>query len=451
MLLTQSNGRVSMDAVVVLLVAAMLAAPAAATTLQDTLSNAYQNNATLQAQRAMVAATQDDASAIYSGWKPTVALNASVGRTRLDGQFSSLFGAFSSPGSPSIMPIKLRGSAVGVQFSQPLYHGGHTNASIGRAHAEVAAQRARLRNTEQRVFLDAARAYINVLTDRKVLLLERHNVTVLGKQLDSARANRQAGAATRTDVAQSKAHLAGARAKVIQAKGDIRKARAAYQRIVGVTAKNIESLAKPTGLPATFAEALQRASQNYPVIVARYAMQAAQDNVDVQRGRFSPSIDLTGSYTHANDPQFAFAQLDRAEIALTVSIPIYQGGALESHQSSAHHRAAQRRHQLIAAQRRARQNVTDAWQAYQTSKAVLAAIESQISAAQIAFRGVRNEHRVGERTQLDVLNAQQDLLAARVRRARDKGNMYIAAYALRAATGRLTAKDVLKVAAHKGG
>ncbi|HET7371368.1 MAG TPA: TolC family outer membrane protein, partial [Gammaproteobacteria bacterium] len=288
-----------------------------------------------------------------------------------------------------------------------------------------------------------ARAYINVLTDQAVLRLERHNVKVLEEQLQSAQANFNNGEATRTDVAQSEARLAGARAEVIQARGDLREARATYRRIVGEPARNLESPARLDDLPASLVEARQLAARNYPVIAARYAVQAARYNVDAMQGRFSPSVALTGSYTHANDPQFAFAQLNRAEIALTLSVPIYQGGALHAQKSQARHLAAQRHNQLIDAERRAVEQATRAWQAYQTANAALDAIQAQIGAAQIAFKGVTSEHRVGERTQLDVLNAQQDLLSARVSLARAKGNMRIAGFSLKAATGQLTADAML--------
>ncbi|HET6724945.1 MAG TPA: TolC family outer membrane protein [Gammaproteobacteria bacterium] len=425
------------------LAAAMAPVSAGATTLHETLAAAYRNNAELQAERAALRAARDRVDSAQSGWKPRVSVSASAGRTRLDGQFSPVFGTFSQPGAPSVFPLTLHGSAVGLSVSQPIYEGGRTSAAVHQAESLVSAQNAQLQNTEQQIFLSAAQAYINVLTDKAVLRLEQHNVNVLEKQLQSAQANFNNGEATRTDVAQSEARLAGARAQVIQARGGLREARATYRRIVGMPARNLTPPAPLTDLPSSLAEARQMATRNYPVAAARYAVRAAHYNIDTVQGQFSPSIALTGSYVHANDPQFAFSQLNQAEIDLSLSIPIYQGGALHAQKSQAQHLAEQRHDQLVDAERRAVEQATRAWQAYQTAHAALKAIKAQIDATQVAFKGVESEHRVGERTQLDVLNAQQDVLSAKVSLARAEGNMQIAGYQLKAATGSLTAGAML--------
>jgi TolC family type I secretion outer membrane protein len=421
--------------------AALALAPLAnASTLHGTFAAAYRNNANLQADRAALEAARDRVDQAQSGYKPRIGVTASAGRTRLDGQFSSIFGAFAGPGQPSILPLTLQGSAVGIEIKQPLYEGGRTSAAVNQAQSLVSVQNAKLLGTEQKVFLNAARAYISVLTDHAVLNLEQHNVKVLKKQLGAANANFNNGEATHTDIAQSQSRLAGARAQVIQAEGDLREARATYRRVVGAAPKNLKTPPKLTALPTSLAEARRLARHNFPVLAAQYAVQAAQYKEDTINSRFSPSLNLVGSYSHANDPQFAFAQLNRAQIMLSLSIPIYQGGALNAEHAQARDVEAESHHRLVDARRRAIERATRAWQAYQTAHAALKSIHSQISAAKIAFKGVVSERKVGARTQLDVLNAQQDLLSARVALARAKGTMRIAAYALKAATGKLTAK-----------
>lgn len=425
-----------------LALAAGLPLTAGATTIQQALTAAYHNNAQLAAQRAALNAAEDRVDTVQSGWKPRVNLTASAGRTHLDGHFSSAFAAFSQPGAPSVLPLTLQGSMVGLQVEQPLYEGGRTSAAINSAQSLVSAQDASVQNTEQQVFLAAARAYLDVLTDQAVLKLEQRNVNVLEEQLQSAQANFNNGEATRTDVAQSQARLAGARAQVIQARGALREDRASYRQVIGTPPQQLEVPAPVAGLPESRVQALQLAAQNYPVVAARYAARAANYNVDTVNSQFSPSVSLSGQYMHANDPQFGFAQLNTSAIMLNVNVPIYQGGALRSEKSRARHLADQRQQQLVDAQRMAAEQATRAWQAYMTARAVRKSIAAQIEAAQIAFKGVSSEHRVGERTQLDVLNAQQDLLSARVNLARAKRDMMIAAYALKASTGSLTVESL---------
>jgi TolC family type I secretion outer membrane protein len=432
----------SISCFLLLPLAAGLAMPAQAFTMHQAFAKAYHNNAQLMSRRSALNAAEDRIDTAQSGWRPHVDLSASAGRTRLDGSFSPIFSGFSDPSNP-ILPLTLHGSAVGLSIRQPIYEGGRTNAAINAAQSSVSASDAQLRNAEQQVFLQTAQAYISVLTDQAVLKLERKNVHVLQQQLDSAQANYKSGEATRTDVAQSQSHLAGARAEVIQARGSLNEDRATFQRVVGISADDLESPPPVTDLPSTLTEARDLASQNYPVIAARYARRAAEYNVDTVKGEFSPSVGLSASYTHANDPQFAFSQLNTSEIMLSVKVPIYGGGALRSQKSHARHLAEQSRDQLLDAQRMALEQVTRAWQSWQTAHAALTSIESQINAARIAFKGVKSEHNVGERTQLDVLDAQQDLLSARVSLVRAKANMQIAAYTLKANTGKFTARSLL--------
>lgn len=423
----------------------ILAAPAAAsaTSLHDAFAAAFRNNAQLAAQRAALNAAEDQVDRAESGWKPRISVSASAGRTHLDGMFSPVFGGLSEPGAPPILPLTLHGSAVGLEITQPLYEGGRTTAALNTVHSLVSVQNATLRNTEQQVFLNTAQAYLSVLTDQAVLALEKSNVNVLEQQLESAQANFKNGEATRTDVAQSEARLAGARAQVIQAEGTLREDRATYRRIVGKPPGRLKAPPALTGLPDSIGRALELAAHNFSVAAAQSAAQAANYKVNTVNSRFSPSLSLSGSFNHANDPQFAFAQLNTTAVMLTLDVPIYQGGALQAEKSHARHLADQRHDQLVDARRTATEQATRAWQAYQTAHAVLKSIQVQIKAAQVAFKGVKSEHRVGERTQLDVLDAQQDLLSARVNLARARRDMRVAAYALKAATGKLTAEAVL--------
>ena len=148
---------------------------------------------------------------------------------------------------------------------------------------------------------------------------------------------------------------------------------------------------------------------------------------------------LTGQLLEARDPEIGFSRIDTRSIMLTLSMPIYEGGALDAEKHAAEQHAAARHDDLLDTQRQARLDAVNAWQAYQTANAQLAAIHSQIQAEQVAASGVRDEAAVGERTTLDVLNADQELLNARVNLVRAQRDQLVAAYALKAATGRLTA------------
>ncbi len=408
----------------------LAAAPALwADTLGQAFSQAYNSNAAIRAQQAQLRASGYQVDQARAGYKPQISFEAGVGTAHND---------LASPFFPvSTYPQNTK--TAGFIITQPLYTGGQVSANVNAAENARSAQLAELSATEEQVFLNVATAYTDVVRDQAVLKLEQHNVRVLNKQLGATRAEFENGEVTHTDVAQAEARLAGAEASLIRARGSLAASQAAYVRMVGVAPGTLEQPVMPEGLPATEAEAAQLAQKNYPVLAARYAENAAQQRIAAVSGRQKPTVALTGQLLEARDPEIGFSRIDTRSIMLTFSMPIYEGGALDAEKHAAEQRAVARSDDLLDTQRQARLDAVNAWQAYQTANAQLAAIHSQIRAEQVAASGVRDEAAVGERTTLDVLNADQELLNARVNLVRAQRDQLVAAYALKAATGRLTA------------
>ncbi len=408
----------------------LVAAPALwADTLGQAFSQAYNSNAAIRAQQAQLRASGYQVDQARAGYKPQISFEAGVGTAHND---------LASPFFPvSTYPQNTK--TAGLIITQPLYTGGQVSANVNAAENARSAQLAELSATEEQVFLNVATAYTDVVRDQAVLKLEQHNVRVLNKQLGATRAEFENGEVTHTDVAQAEARLAGAEASLIRARGSLAASQAAYVRMVGVAPGTLEQPVMPEGLPATEAEAAQLAQKNYPVLAARYAENAAQQRIAAVSGRQKPTVALTGQLLEARDPEIGFSRIDTRSIMLTFSMPIYEGGALDAEKHAAEQRAVARNDDLLDTQRQARLDAVNAWQAYQTANAQLAAIHSQIRAEQVAASGVRDEAAVGERTTLDVLNADQELLNARVNLVRAQRDQLVAAYALKAATGRLTA------------
>ncbi len=408
----------------------LAAAPALwADTLGQAFSQAYNSNAAIRAQQAQLRASGYQVDQARAGYKPQISFEAGVGTAHND---------LASPFFPvSTYPQNTK--TAGLIITQPLYTGGQVSANVNAAENARSAQLAELSATEEQVFLNVATAYTDVVRNQAVLKLEQHNVRVLNKQLGATRAEFENGEVTHTDVAQAEARLAGAEASLIRARGSLAASQAAYVRMVGVAPGTLEQPVMPEGLPATEAEAAQLAQKNYPVLAARYAENAAQQRIAAVSGRQKPTVALTGQLLEARDPEIGFSRIDTRSIMLTFSMPIYEGGALDAEKHAAEQRAVARNDDLLDTQRQARLDAVNAWQAYQTANAQLAAIHSQIRAEQVAASGVRDEAAVGERTTLDVLNADQELLNARVNLVRAQRDQLVAAYALKAATGRLTA------------
>ena len=410
-----------------------------AATLEQALTQAWLNNPTLEAQRDSLAAAGNRVDEAQGGYYPQVKLFGGVGTSHLDVTFMQLPG-FPFPANSIGVPLNTR--QVGVEVDQALYAGGKISAGVDLAQNLRAAEEAKLHAIEESVLLQAAQAYMDVLQYTAVLSLEQSNERVLQEALEQAQASFDNGEVTHTDVDQAKARLAGAQAARIQAEGALTAAEANYERIVGVAPAALEQPTALNGLPANQQDAMALAGHNYDVLAAQYASAAAESNVDIAESAMKPTLQLSGQVSKATEPQFLFEKLDTRSIMLNLSVPLYAGGSLTSQMHAAQHDAASSEQQALDARRQARDQVISAWQAYQTAMAGLAAIQVEITAAQSAYDGVQAEHKVGDRTTLDVLNAEQELLNAKVNQVRAQRDETVAEYALKAATGALTAQDL---------
>lgn len=426
-------------ALTVLLVSAALLSQARAATLQQAFAQAYASNASIQGGEAELRAAGYGVDSARSGYKPQISFEAGVGTAHND---------LSSPLVP-IATYPLNTRTVGLTITQPLYSGGQTAAKVNAARAIASAQGAQLNATEEQVFLDVVQSYSNVVRDQAVRGLEQNNLDVLSNQLQATQAQFKNGEVTHTDVAQAEARVSAAQAALIQAQGSLAESRAAYLRVVGTPAQNLGQPALPTRLPASETEAVQLSAENFPVLAARFTHNAAEQQAQAVSDKQRPQLALTGQLLETRDPQVFISRMDTRSVMLTLSLPIYSGGALSAEKHAAEQRAEASREDLVDIERQAQFEAVSTWQAFQAANARLAAIRNQVEAEQIAARGVRAEQEVGERTTLDVLNADQELLSARVGVIRAQRNQLVAAYALQAATGRLTA-DALALPGQSG-
>jgi outer membrane protein len=417
--------------------ALLIGASAQAQTIEEALALTYRTNPQLAAERARLRALDEGVPRALSNWRPTVTVSGQVGRARDRLRSENAVGT-------TITTDQLRTPQIAtLQVTQPLYRGGRTLAETSRAENLVLQGRAQLQATEQSVLLDAATAYTNLLQDQAVLDLNINNEQVLQRQLDAARDRFQVGEITRTDVSQAEARLSRARADRIQAEGNLTSSRANYLRIVGEPPARLSPARVPPVLPATEEEALRAAvTENPAVIAAQYAERAARDDVELIAGEQLPTVSLQGSLSRQHETQTVGLERDVAEASLVVSVPLYQAGAVDARIREAKQIAAQRRTQVEDTIRRAREDATRTWETLTTARARIQAFQAQIRANEIALEGVEQEARVGSRTVLDVLDAEQELLDAKVNLVRAQRDEIVSGFQLAAAMGRLTAQHL---------
>ncbi|MBI3710130.1 MAG: TolC family outer membrane protein [Proteobacteria bacterium] len=427
------------DAKLLAAVLLLAASPAAGQTLEQALALTYRSNPQLLTERARLRATDEGLPQALSNWRPTVSINNSAGYNSRD-TFVDARSRSSSARSPE--PDTLNQWSAAVTVAQPLYRGGRTTAETNRAENLVQRGRALLLGVEQSVFLDTVTAYANLLRDQAVLELTTNNVQVLQKQLDAVQDRFRVGEVTRTDVAQAEARLERAKSDRIQAEGNLTSTRANYLRVVGEVPGKLAAAPLPRNLPGSEREAIAGAPDNPNVVAARYNELASQNDVDLIAGELLPSVSLNTTASKAYEQASPNTALAQVGVTLNLTIPLYQAGSVEARTRAAKQTVGQRRMEFEDVRRRALEDSARFYEAYTTAKSQIGSFNSQIRASSIALEGVEQEARVGTRTVLDVLNAEQELLDGRVNLVRAQRDNIVAAYQLVGAIGKLTAKDL---------
>ncbi len=397
--------------------------------IAQALAFAYGGNPALRAERARQRATDEAVPQALSGWRPVIVADADAGvvwanSSRGRGKDRQPFGA-------------------AVTLSQPVFRGFRTVSGTARAEAIVSAGRQNLLAVEQQVLLDAASAYMNVIRDRNILGLRQKNVSALEGQLRASEERLKVGEDTRTDVSQARARLALSHAALARAEADLASSLAFYARVIGRTAARLRFPPPSRQTPPSLDAALAIADRGNPnILAAAFNEEAARHNIDLVRGELLPEISINAQYAHNQQPSDALDWNEQGAIFGQVKVPIYEGGEVYSRVREAKQTASQRSLEILDVRRQVRQQVTEAWNLLIAATATIRAARVQVSANRQALEGVQQEMRVGTRTVLDVLDAEQELVDSQVLLATAERDRIIAAYQLIASVGRMTARTL---------
>lgn len=411
---------------------------AVADTLESALAQAYQNNPSLNAQRAALRATDEGVPIALSGYRPRVTgtiTGGATGQTQTSRSVSAA-GVGTYTGSwDNIAP-----HSFGVTATQTLYNGMQTANRTRQAESNVSAGRETLRLTEQNVLLNAATAYMNLLRDIATLDLQKRNVEVLLEQLRQTRDRFNVGEVTKTDVAQSESRVAAGRSSMAAAESNVVTSRATYRQQIGVEAgKLVPAAPVDRYSPKTIASAIgQGRLENPAVTAAALGVDVATLQVKINEGALYPTITAQVSANYNLEQTPAIVKTMTFAALGTVSVPLFQGGSEYATIRQSKETLGQQRMNLDVQRDIAQQAVVQAWGQVEAAKAQIIATQAQVAAAETALNGVREEARVGQRTTLDVLNAQQELVNARVALVSAQRDRVVASYSLLAATGRLS-------------
>jgi outer membrane protein len=405
-------------------------------TLPQALVRTYQGNPQLNAERARLRGTDEGVPQALAGYRPQIVASLSGGLQAVRVLLPD----------NTIQTATLKSWTIGLTVTQTIFNGFKTANSVRQSESQVMSGREALRNTGQGVLLDAVTAYTNVLANQSLVEAQRINVTFLRETLASTKRRLDAGDVTPTDVAQSEARLSRGLADLNAAEVALAVSQATYTEVIGtppgrlVPPESIDRL-----LPRTRDDAIAISRKEHPAIMAAmYDTDVAQYGIKIAESGLWPNVSVQAGVqrTRNTDTTLSSQGVDQATILGQANIPIYDGGLAASQVRQAKELAMQARIVMEQIRNQSRTAAVAAWATHEGSKIALAATDAEVRAATIALAGVQKEANGGQRTTLDVLNSQQDLMQARARQIGAQRDRVIAAYTLLSATGHLDVKTL---------
>lgn len=397
------------------------------TTLDQALRHVYVESPALQAERFSLKSVHELYPQALGGYHPVIGAEASVVSSHIDTGRRDVADGTTTKG-------------MSLVAEQPLYRGGRTSAEVGSAKNIIQASYNRMLEAEQSVFLRTVESYMNVIRDRMLINYQAQNVEALSRQTDSLKARYEAQDITLTDLRRAESRLAEARAQQVAAAGAMRASEALFEEVVGLPPSH--DLTLPENIPAiprTVREMVEKAQMNNPsLFVSRYEHRAAQDEIGIAQSDRYPQLTAFASHVKEYDPQPGIIdESDTSTIGLRARINLYEGGRTMSRIREAKNRANQRYIEIRETERKVVRDLTQNWNLLQSYKAEINAREEEVSAGIFTAEGLREEVRLGERTIVEVLDAERDLLNSRIGLANARRNMVVTSYQLAASLGML--------------
>ena len=421
--------------------ALLIAAPASADTLREALARAYEGNPTLTGARAQQRVLDENVPLAKADARPSA-----NGQFAFQENFLRSANSFTAP---------LRQASAAGSIDVPIYQGGAVKNRILAARTRVDAGRFDLRATQASLFSNVVATYMNVIRDEAVVQLNRAQVGVLSVNLQATSDRFEIGDLTRTDVAQSEARLALANADLEQARANLIASKEDYIQLVGSAPGDLAPPPPLPGLPESPEQAVDLALVDNPdLLAARERIEASAFDIRVAEASARPRVSafVEGSYVNFFDSLggggsgFAGARFvqeqSTAQAGVRATVPIYQGGRPAAQIRQAQAQLSVTQENAISVERNVIAQTRAAFSSFRASMRVIEASERAVAAAELSLEGVRAENTVGNRTILDILDAEQELLNAQVQLVSARRNSYVAGFSLLAAMGRAEARDL---------
>ena len=386
------------------------------TNLKSTLEATYNNNFLIAQQREKILKYNESVTQQLSVKKPDLSANLSQNLDESNGKYNN---------------------SANITIKQLLYDGGQSSNLVDAAKYTVFAERELLIKAEQDNLLKAITVYMDLRQAQANLELAENNIKVIEEQLRAANNRFEVGEVTRTDVSQTKARLALAVSNVETRKAILTGKSASYLLVVGENHGNLSTPPKHPEIPNTFSKAEKIAIENHPrILAAKLQLKVSEYRIDASRGIFNPTI--IGSITSKTGTSISSS----TGATIQATIPLFNSGNLRSKKRAAINDRKISKHSLDIAILTTRSNLQIYHSSWLAAVAAIKASKAQIEASQIAFEGMREESKLGSRTTLDVLDAEQELLSARSNLVTALRDEQVQAYNVLSEMGQLTTSNL---------
>ena len=398
-----------------------------AETLNQALAAAYAYSPRLDAERARLRGTDEDVARAMSGYRPIINATGDINKVHNK----------TDPPSPNDGTIYPKGYRF--DLTQPIFSGGQTYFAVSESEARVHAAQEQLRNVEQQILLEVVTAYVDVIRDQEIVRARENNVNVLSKELKATQDRFAVGEVTKTDVAQAQARRAGSVSQLDLARANLKTSRANFERFVGHPPSGlVEPAGYEAGVPGSLEAAIGAGTQGHPSVIARlFTEQSLRNTVDRIRGQLLPEIQLEASYSDRFDTSRFIEEQQATTVTGRIRVPIYENGEVYAQVRQAKHNHLGAIQDIEDARTQVQAQVVTAWSQLTAVRAQIQSDNVQVTANRTALAGVREEERVGQRTLLDVLDAELELLNSEVQLYTTRRNLVVSNYSLIQAVGRL--------------
>ena len=418
--------------ILILLISTLFFNNGNAVSLYQALNDTYKNNTQLNAERENINAAEEDINISKADYMPSLSLSGSK-------SFENTNELTTQSGSDtSIDDVNPLSSSITLE--QKLFDQGrdftHQKNIVGLELAK-----ARLVKKEQDILYSAIDAFTGLILAREKLNINRRNLNLLIRQVETDKVRLDRGQITITDLSQSESSLAGAQAQFTQSKSDLLISKLNYENIIGniddpsKLKKSSNSIVK---IPENLSKAVSLSKENNPDIkIAELELIQSEKDIEISKSDLSPTASLSLERSYNYDLSTTYDEREKDVLKATVNWPFYSGGKKRSKVKKDSNLNYRKRLLLEDTIKTNETNVASAWSSLEASKGFLNSVRAQVRAANIAFEGISAEYERGSRTTLDVIQSNSLLLSAQISLANSERNYLLSQYSLLKAAGLL--------------